>query len=692
MSLRNFLRNLSPGTIDSIAGVGWRDGSAAASTDAGWLMGVVRDSAGDLLVADYHGQRIWRIDREGILHLFAGDGVPGFGGDGGPAREARFDSPHDLWRDPEGNLYLSDLGNFRIRRIDATTRVVTTVAGCGVKGREGDGGPATEAQLDVSSGVAKDSSGNLYIADEMSCTVRVVDQKGIIRRYAGIGVGGYNGDGIPALEAALYHPEHLFFDSQDNLYICDNSNDRIRKIDRKRIITTVLGNPFSVGVDGRHSRSSTGDGGPATEATLLMPDSIFIDQHDNLYAGEKYGFRVRKVEACTGIVQTVVGTGIPGFGEDGDVGERTQINSCECGLWVDPDGSILWTDCSGRLRRVDARTRIVSTLLGGTSVGDGGKATSAFMTGPNGLSVAPDGTLYFADLWNQRIRAIDPDTWEIRTVAGNGGRAYGGDGGAATEGYLGNPHDVAVDREGNFYIADTRYSHVRRVDKSGVIEAYVGNGFPGDQGDGGPSISACVTSPFSVAIGPDGDLYLGDSVGRIRSVERSTGLITTVAGTGVPGYAGDGGSADRARISGPFDMDFDRDGNLYFADTGNHCVRRITSSGKIQTIVGTGIRGRAEEDSLPSEAQLDSPRGVALDSDGTLFVADTGNDRVLALDTQGRLRVAAGTGEGGDSGDGGPAHACRFNQPCNLAIMEGCLLISDHFNNRIRALKLPRHG
>ena len=275
-------------------------------------------------------------------------------------------------------------------------------------------------------------------------------------------------------------------------------------------------------------------------------------------------------------------------------------------------------------------------------------------------------------------------------MAGNGGRAYGGDGGAATGAYLGNPHDVAVDREGNFYVADTRYSHVRRIDKSGVIEAYVGNGFPGDQGDGGPSISACVTSPFSVAVGPDGDLYLGDSVGRIRKVERSTGIIRTVVGTGVPGYAGDGGSADQASISGPFDMDFDGDGNLYFADTGNHCVRRVTSSGQIQTVVGTGIPGRAEEGLRPDESQLDSPRGVALDSDGTLFVSDTGNDRVLALDPQGRLRVAAGTGEGGDGGDGGPANACRFNQPCNLAVMEGCLLISDHFNNRIRALKLSR--
>ena len=115
----------------------------------------------------------------------------------------------------------------------------------------------------------------------------------------------------------------------------------------------MLGNPFSAGVDGQHSRSSSGDGGPAVEATIIMPDSLFVDGRNDIYVGEKYGFRIRHVDARTGIVRTVVGTGVPGFGADGEVGERSQINACEVGLWVDPDGSVLWTDCSGRLRRVD---------------------------------------------------------------------------------------------------------------------------------------------------------------------------------------------------------------------------------------------------------------------------------------------------------------------------------------------------
>ncbi len=689
MSLRTFLRNLPPGQVATIAGVGWHSGTEAAASDAGWPMGVVRDPKGDLLVVDYHGQRIWRIDGEGILHPFAGDGVQGFAGDGGRASDARFDSPHDLWRDREGNLYLSDLGNHRIRRIDGATGVITTVAGCGVRGREGDGGPATEAQLDISSGVAKDSQGNLYIADEPSSTVRKVDTQGIIRRYAGIGVGGFNGDGIPALEAALYHCEHLAVDSRDNLYICDNSNDRIRKVDRRGILTTVLGNPYPVGVDCGSLRSSIGDGGPAVDACIIMPDAIFIDARDNLYVAEKYGFRVRRVDAATGIVRTVVGTGVPGFGDDGDVGPKSQINSCECGLWADPDGTTFWSDCSGRLRKVDGRTGIVSTVLGGVSVRDGGLATNAFITGPNGIAAGSDGTLYFADLWGQRIRAIDLETWQIRTVAGNGVRFYGGDGGAAVEAYLGNPHDVAQGPDGEIYIADTRYNRIRRVDPAGSIATHVGTGMSYDSGDGGPSVSAAVTAPLAVTASPRGEVYLGDSVGRIRRVDPDTGVITTVAGTGRPGFGGDGGPAREASISGPSALTLDREGNLYFADTGNHAVRCVDVNGRMRTVVGTGRPGRAREGARADEAPLDSPRGVAVDGDGNLYISDTGNHRVLVSTRERGVRVLAGTGEGGESGDGGLATRYRLNHPTGLALLEGCLLVSDHYNNRIRAIKLP---
>ncbi len=303
MKLIPLLESSAPGAIITIAGTGYREGILARDADAGWPMGVARRPNDDLIVVDYHAHRLWRIGRDGILHAFAGDGIPGNSGDNGPASEARFFYPHDLYQDRQGNLYLSDLGNHTIRRIDYGTGIISRVAGSGRIGRGGDGGPATKA-------------------------------------------------------------------------------------------------------------------------STLMPDALCLDIFDNLYVGEKYGFRVRKVEAETGIVQTLVGNGVPGFGEEGLPGRETGCNSVESGIWADADGTVFWGDCSGRLRRYDGGTGIVTTALGGTGVHDGQLATAGFLCGPGGLAVGPDGTIYIADVWSQRIRAIDPHSGLIQTVAGNGARLW----------------------------------------------------------------------------------------------------------------------------------------------------------------------------------------------------------------------------------------------------------------------------
>lgn len=272
--------------------------------------GVVRIASGDLIVVDMWAQRIWRIDTDGILHTFGGDGVPGYSGNDGPASKARFNSPHDLNKDKDDNLYLTEMRTRVVRRIDAGTGVVTPVIGCGKAGWGGNGGPALKCELDNDSGIAVDDDGNIFICCEWSNVVRRVDAKtGIIDIFAGIeqrhhdlesgnsrpfsgpwlNLGGYSGDGGPKEQAGLHHPEHLAFDSHGDLYICDNSNDRIRKIDMKTgIISTVLGNG---------QRASAGDGELGTEAAILMPDALCFDPEDNLYVGEKYGFRLRKLDA-----------------------------------------------------------------------------------------------------------------------------------------------------------------------------------------------------------------------------------------------------------------------------------------------------------------------------------------------------------------------------------------------------------
>ena len=677
-----------------------------------------------MIVADHFAHRLWRIDGDGILHTFAGDGVPGSSGDGGPASEARFNHPHDLFQDKEGNLYVDDIGNAVYRLIDYETGVITRVAGSGKVGRGGDGGPALDAEMDTHCGIAVDGEGNIYVSSEWTNNIRRIDTKtGVIERFAGLdarhypsetgdsrpyagpglSLGGYSGDGGPASEAGFYHPEHLTFDSRGDLYVCDNSNHRVRKIDMETgVVSTVLGNG---------QPASNGDGGPATEASTLMPDAICLDVHDNLYVGEKYGFRVRKVDARTGIVTTLVGTGVPGFGEEGLPGPETTCNSCESGIWADPDGTVFWTDCSGRLRRYDGETGIVTTVLGGTSVHDGEASTKGFLSGPGGISIGPDGHIYIADVWNQRVRAIDPGTGVIRTVAGNGARAYGGDNGPATEAYLGNPHDVSVDSLGRVVIADTRHGHVRRVDLDGTIRNVAGAAFQWDKGDGGPAVGANLMHVRAVAHGPNGDIFIGDAgAGRIRNIDADTGIITTVAGVGASGHTsddgpsaraqtsvpsarddlGDGGPAVRAQVGAPTAIRFDGAGNVYFSDSANHVVRRVDPSGIITTVVGTGLEGFSTDGTPAKEARLSRPWGLEVSNDGVIFVSDTGNNRVRRIGPEGVVTTVAGSETPGDAGDGGPAIEASLNEPRGLRLYgEDVLLIADNYNNRIKAVKLP---
>lgn len=702
MNILEIFEQLKTGHLTSIAGVGYKELIPAKEADAGWPLGVIRRPDGDLIVCDYLGHRLWRIDPDGMLHSFAGDGVPGYSGDGGPAENARLEGPHDLAQDSQGNIYVNDANCTVYRKIDADTGIITRVAGSGSKGRGGDGGLAVDAETDTHCGIAIDEKGNIYISSEWSNNIRRIDARtGVIELFAGhdarhypseignsrpftgegLSLGGYHGDGGPANEAGFYHPEHLAFDSNGDLYVCDNSNDRIRKIDMKTgIITTVLGNG---------QRGSNGDGGLATEASVLMPDAICFDSNDNMYVGEKYGHRIRKVDHKTQVVTTLVGTGSPGFGEDGLPGNQTKCNSCESGIWADPDGSVFWGDCSGRLRKYDGITGIVTTVFGGTTVHDGESADQGFLCLPDGINVGPDGYIYFADSFNQRIRSINPMTGIIDTVAGSGVRAYGGDNGPAVDAYIGNPNDVSVDSKGRIVIADTRHGKVRRVDEDGIIRNVAGGEGQWDRGDTGPAISACLVNVRSVQHDRNDNIFIGDGIGRIRKIDSLTGIINTVAGIGLVGYTGDGDEATTARIGTPSAIRFDNLGNLYFSDSAYHVVRKIDEKGVISTIAGTGEPGFSMDGTLATEARLDSPFGLAIGLSGEVYISDSKNNRIRVVGTDGVLDTVAGSGQPGDTSFPNDANKSNFNEPHGLCIYgSDILLVSDYHNNRIKAIRL----
>jgi streptogramin lyase len=337
----------------------------------------------------------------GTLTSAVGSGAQGYAGDGGPATQALLDQPFQCSKDRRGHLYVADTFNHCIRRIDAKSGVITTVAGCGKKGYTGDGGPAAQATLNEPYGVLPDRDGNLYIVDRLNAAIRRVDAKsGIITTYAGNGTPGYSGDGGPASRAAMKEPNALDFDPEGNLYVADVTDCRIRKIDRKTgVITTACGT-------GR--REFAGDGGNAAQASIHGARGVAFDRQGNMYICEREGNRIRRVDAKTGIIRTIAGAGKPGYTGDGGPALQATFNGPKW-IHVGADGNVYVVDTENHcVRRIDPRTGVITTAAGGRKGpdGDGGAATAAGMDRPHGCWVDNDRRLYTADTNNHRVRVV----------------------------------------------------------------------------------------------------------------------------------------------------------------------------------------------------------------------------------------------------------------------------------------------
>ena len=366
--------------------------------------GVAVDGAGNLYIAGSFNRRIRKVDSSATITTIAGTGEFGFGGDGGPATEARLRSPTGVAVDGAGNVYIADQGNQRIRKVDSTG-TITTIAGSGEYGFDGDGGPATEAQLNYPRGVAVDGAGNLYIADASNHRIRKVDSTGTITTIAGSGERGFSGDGDPATEAQLNYPWGVAVDGAGNLYIGDSGNHRIRKVDSSGTITTIAGSG-EYGFDG--------DGGPATEAQLSYPRGVAVDGAGNLYIAGASNNRIRKVDS-TGTITTVAGTGEFGFGGDGGPATEARLAAPQ-GVAADGAGNLYITDAfTHRIRKVDS-SGTITTVAGTGELGDGGPAVEAQLRSPQNMAADGAGNLYIADSGNHRIRKVD-SSGTITTVA-----------------------------------------------------------------------------------------------------------------------------------------------------------------------------------------------------------------------------------------------------------------------------------
>ncbi len=339
-----------PGTITTVAGnAAWiyaGDGAAATGSSIFLPFGVAVDAAGNLFLADSSNNRIRRVDAAtGTISTVAGNGLIGYSGDGGAALSAALSNPSSLTLDAAGNLYFSDSGNNVVRRIDAFTATISTVAGSAtLHGYSGDNLPATQAALNGPNGLALDAAGNLYIADSANNVVRLVTAAtGIISTIAGNGAPGFSGDSGPALSASLNNPWSIAFGPSGELYIADQNNQRIRKVSASGIISTFAG----IG-----STGFTGDLGPANQAQLNVPSSVVVDVAGNVYIADSGNNRVRKVGAQTGTIITIAGNGGQSFG--GDYGPATQGGLYgPYGLSLDDQGSLFIADVfHNRIRKV----------------------------------------------------------------------------------------------------------------------------------------------------------------------------------------------------------------------------------------------------------------------------------------------------------------------------------------------------
>jgi sugar lactone lactonase YvrE len=338
--------------------------------------------------------------QSGIIITVAGNGTPGFSGDGGQAGSAELFYPSGVAVDTAGNLFIAEQGNSRIRKV-TPGGVISTVAGNGTSGFNGDGGPATTASFMNPYSVAVDTAGNLFIADVDNQRIRKVTPAGIISTVAGTGTAGYNGDGGPATSAQLDVPMGVAVEAAGNLFIADGGNNRIRKVTPGGVITTVAGNGF---------RGFSGDGGPATSAWLDYPDGVAVDSAGNLFIADTQNNRIRMVTPG-GVITTAAGNGTSGFYGDGGPATSAELIQ-PCGVAVDAEGNLFIADWGANRIRMVTPSGVISTVAGdgGTSssfdVGDGGPATSAHLAGPSGVAVDTAGKLFIADYGDQRVREV----------------------------------------------------------------------------------------------------------------------------------------------------------------------------------------------------------------------------------------------------------------------------------------------
>ncbi len=571
------------GTIRTIAGTGTAgfsgDGGLAIAAQLNAPYGLAVDRSGNVYIADLGNARIRKITADGRIDTIAGGGDPAAGAfaDGGAATMAVLVSPRNLALDTAGNVYFSDFGGQKVYEILAKGTMLT-IAGTGIAGLSSDGGSATQARLNFPAAIAIDRQGNVYIGDSENRRIRRVSG-GVITTVGDTGRAGADSS------LNVRGPTGMAFDSQGDLWIADSGSGQLLHLNMFGAITALptsardiafdsSGNlyladgPFvrkmtptgvSFTVAGSGVTSFAGDGGSATIARLNYPSAVTHDSAGNLFFADQGNHRIRKI-SVDGMVTTVAGNGQPGFSGDGSAAILAQLNS-PTAVAVDAKGSLYITDTANhRVRKVTAGGFIYTIAGKGTRgySGDGSSATAAQIDSPDYVVVGNDGTVYFSDNGNSRVREISV-AGTISTLAGNGLISTL------------DPRGLTLDTSNTLYIADTANSRIRKVAGIGTMVT----AFDGKNG--------LLRAPRGVAIDSHGVLFVADSGShQVKTIDRD-GTVAVIAGDGSPQLAGDGSAAATAELNTPLDVTLDDAGNIWIADSGNNRIRKLTLGADVVT-------------------------------------------------------------------------------------------------------------
>jgi hypothetical protein len=645
---RVFKVNGTSGVITVVAGSGAQgysgDGVTGGAGNASLYhpFAVAVDSGLNVYIADQYNCIIRKVDTTNTITTIAG--IPnscGYSGDSGKGTAAQIYYPQGVGVDTSGNLYIGDGQNCVVRKLVLSSDTITTYAGNHTCGYSGDSGAATSAELSTTSGVAADSSGNLYIADTGNCVIReVTKSNGHIATVAGNHTCGFSGDGAAATAAEMNQVFGVAV-SGTTVTIADYYNQRIRQFPVGGNINTVAGN-------GTACAGTCGEGGSAISAELYYPvgvavsgTTIYLGDNDN-YVVDSFtvGGNLNRVAGNHSYNVETLYTGAPATGV---------VLNYPWGITIDSSGNVYIADTDNFMVREDVKsTQLVNFFAGdGTQgyAGDNGAATSAELNYDFGVAKDSSGNVYIADTYNCLVRKVSTagtiTTFAGLVVSGSARCGFSGDGGTATAAELSYPYGVAVDSKSNVYIADHNNSVIRKV-SSGTITTIAGIGGGARlSGDGGLATNALLYQPTSIAVDPAGNLFIADYNNcRVREVSAATGIINTVAGNGVCGFTGDGLAIDNG-VAYPQGVAVDANDNLFISDYYNR-VRWVSPSGVMTTIAGNGTNSYSGDGGLATLATLYEPTGIALDAAGDILVSDQYNLRVRSISAFPSLGTSAG--------------------------------------------------